>query len=257
MLAIPPRTPRPMEANARTVHHRDEEHHVMALLPTTINGKIEYYRSKNAPWTTNATAIGTTTTAVTALATKVTAAQTKLDAQVALQQALKNATADLHQGIRDMTTAGGDIVRQVRAKAAIDGPGVYILAQIPAPATPSTIPAPGTPSNFKVGVRDDGSLALSWKCANPSGASGTVYQLSRQVGVDGELTLLGVSGARQFIDATLPAAAGAAAGGVTYQVIAIRSTIAGAPAQFVVKFGVVAGTGQMMASVVSAPKLAA
>src|SRR5204863_8818553 len=104
----------------------------------------------------NPTLIGTTAALVTALAAKVTAAQTKLDAQVALQQQLKNATADLHLAIRDLVGAGGDIVKQIRAKAATDGDGVYILAQIPPPATPSPVPAPGTPTNFKVAVRADG-----------------------------------------------------------------------------------------------------
>jgi hypothetical protein len=45
----------------------------------------------------------------------------------------------------------------------------------------------------------------------------------------------------------------------TYQVTALRSTVAGAPAQFTVNFGVAAGGGGgMMASVVEmGPKMAA
>jgi hypothetical protein len=233
----------------------------MGLIPDTINGKIEFYRSKTTPWTTNATAIGTTTTAVTALGTKVTAAQAKLDAQIALRAELKAATADLHLAIRDLAAAGGDIIKQIRAKAAADGDGVYVLAQIPAPAAPTPVPPPGTPTDFKVAVRADGALVLDWKCPNPPGASGTVYQVSRQLGADAPMTLLGASGGRRYIDTTLPAGGVAAAtaggaGGVTYQIVALRSTVAGSPAQFTVKFGCAPG-GAATASVVAGPKLAA
>ena len=61
----------------------------MSLYPKTKPGKIGYFNSKIAPWTTNATAIGTTSTAVTALNTLVTAAQGKLDDQIAAEQAAK------------------------------------------------------------------------------------------------------------------------------------------------------------------------
>jgi hypothetical protein len=231
----------------------------MAIVPATIVGKIEFFRARNAPWTANATAIGTTAGAVTGVAAKVTAAQAKLDAQIALQNAVKAATEDLHLAIAELMSAGGDVIRQVRAKAATDGPTVYVLAQIPAPAAPSPRPAPGKPHSFAVRVREDGALILSWKSANPSNTTGTVYQVSRQIGTseDGPFTVIGTSGRKEFVDATVPAGAAA----VTYQVVAIRSTVAGLPAQFTVRLGVPGGAGggaaAMTASVVSAHKLAA
>lgn len=231
----------------------------MATVPATIVGKIEFFRSRNTPWTTNATAIGTTAGAVTNVAAKVAAAQAKLDAQIALQNAVKAATEDLHLAIRDLMAAGGDVIKQVRAKAAVDGPAVYVLAQIPAPAAPAPRPAPGKPHRFAVEVREDGALILSWKSANPTNTAGTVYQVSRQIGAgdEGQFAVIGTSGKKEFVDATVPAGAAA----VTYQVLAIRSTVAGLPAQFTVKLGVPAaggaGGGGMSASVVSAPKLAA
>ena len=63
---------------------------------------------------------------------------------------------------------------------------------------------------------------------------------------------------RKFIDTGLPAGAAATAeGGVTYQVTAIRSTRAGEPGGFVVKFGV-GGAGSGGVSIEeSAPRVRA
>ncbi|MDB5323458.1 MAG: hypothetical protein JWN40_5089 [Phycisphaerales bacterium] len=224
----------------------------MSLVPDTNEGKILFFQSKNTPWAANSTAIGTTTGAVTALATKVTSAQTKLAAAIAAREASKNATADLKAAVRDMATAGSDIIKQIRAKAATDGNGVYILAQIPAPATPTPVPAPGTPTGFSATLNPDGSLKLKWKCANPAGAGGTMYQVSRRTGSIGAFASIGGTGNRSFIDAGVPAGVAS----VTYQIVAVRSTAVGVAAQFIVNFGVAGG--EMVASVVqSQPKLAA
>jgi hypothetical protein len=225
----------------------------MSVVPADIVGKIQFYEDHNAPWTTNAVAIGTTSTEVTALGTKTTAARAALLAQQTAQNAAKAATLTLHLAVDAMTNAGSDIIKKVRAKAATDGNGVYALASIPAPALPSPVPAPGTPSDFVATLNPDGSVKLTWKCANPAGATGTIYQLSRKTGATGTFAAVGVSGTRSFIDATVPAAVAS----VTYQIIAVRSTAVGVAAQFIVNFGV-SGAGEMVASVVqSQPKLAA
>ena len=57
---------------------------------------------------------------------------------------------------------------------------------------------------------------------------------------------------RSFVDATVPAGTPS----VTYQVVAVRSTAIGVAAQFTVNFGV-GGGGEAVASVQTAPKLAA
>ena len=228
----------------------------MSLIPPTIDGKIQYFQSKNSPWSLNHAAIGTTSAAVTALAGKVTLAQAKLAAAVAAREAAKNATTDLHLAVRDMVGAGSDIIKQIRAKAAVDGEGVYVLAQIPPPATPTPRPAPGTPTDFVVTLNPDGSLKLKWKCPNPPGSVGTMYQVSRRIGGSGAFASIGGSGVKSFVDPTVPAGTAA----VTYQIRAVRSTSSGVAAQFTVNFGV-GGGGEMTASVVTgsggSPKLAA
>ena len=37
----------------------------------------------------------------------------------------------------------------------------------------------------------DGNLILTWKCDNPAGSSGTIYQVWRQIGDAGTLDYLG------------------------------------------------------------------
>jgi hypothetical protein len=224
----------------------------MSLIPDTINGTIDYLESKVEPWTTNATAIGTTSAAVTSMDAKLTTAREKLANQVAAQEQAKNATAELKAAIRDLRRAGSDIVKQIRAKAATAGDGVYFLAQIPAPALPAPIPPPGTPTDFAVTLNPDGSLKLRWKCANPAGSQGTVYQLSRRIGEAGPFFVVGVTGSRSFVDTSVPAGTA----GMTYQVIAVRSSAVGVAAQFTVNFGCAPG-GEAVASIVQAPKLAA
>jgi hypothetical protein len=227
----------------------------MSLYPNTIDGKIQYFQSKNTPWAANAVAIGTTTGAVTALATKVSSAQAKLAIAIAAREAAKNATADLKLAVRDMVDAGMDIVKQIRTKAAIDGPGVYILAQVPAPALPGPVPAPGQPTNFKVTLNPDGTVKITWKCPNPTAAVGTIYQIGRRVGGSGPFNMVGASGTRSFVDATVPAGVAS----VTYEVVAVRSTAMGTAGQFTVNFGV-STAGEAFAAVApasGAPKLAA
>lgn len=227
------------------------------IVPDTIDGKIQFFQSKVTPWTTNATAIGTTSTVVTAMGTKVTTASTKLAAAVAARAAAKTATLDLKAAVRDLGTAGADIIKQIRAKAATDGVSVYVLAQIPEPATPSPVGAPGTPTDFKAVLNPDGSLTLKWKCPNPAGSVGTVYQVARRAdaataGTAGGFDAMGVSGEREFTDNAVPAGAAT----LTYQITAVRSTAVGTAAQFIVNLGVAAG-GEQTASVVAAPRLAA
>jgi hypothetical protein len=147
-----------------------------------------------------------------------------------------------------MATAGANIIKQIRAKAATAGDSVYALAQIPAPATPTPRPAPGTPSNFTVDLNGNGALHLAWKCGNPAGSSGTLYQVWRKTAADADFVYLGGSGTRDFIDDTLPAGSMQ----VTYQIQGVRSTAVGPWAQFNVNFGVSSG-GTITATIEETP----
>jgi hypothetical protein len=102
--------------------------------------------------------------------------------------------------------------------------------------TRSPVPPPGTPFKFSVALAGDGSLTLTWKCDNPKGSTGTIYQVWRRIAgpvSTGELTYLGVTGKKLFVDSTIPAGAAQ----ITYEIQAVRSTSVGEFAQYTVSFG--------------------
>ena len=78
-----------------------------------------------------------------------------------------------------------------------------------------------------------GTLELKWKCANPAGTQGTMYEVLRKVGTAASFSFVGGSGVKSFTDDTLPIGVSP----VRYQITAVRSTSRGKPAQFIVNFG--------------------
>lgn len=203
----------------------------MPLLPESNAARIAFFKNRITNWTAEAVNIGTTTSAVSALDSAVTAATTALADQETAQSAAKTATLNLRLAMETMTNLGMTIVEQVRTKSRSAGAGVYVLADIPAPATPSGKGAPGETTNFKVQLENNGALSMTWKCANPAGTSGTSYMVWRRIGTE-QLAFLGATGLKKFVDATIPAGTVTA----TYQIQAFRSTMAGPWAQFNVNF---------------------
>lgn len=229
------------------------------ILPKNPQDRITFCEVHNAPWSSAAVAIGTTAAKVTNLATLTASARAAFLAQREAQAVARSATNTYKNAVRAMSTACTEILLEVKAKAASAGGGadaIYDLAQVPPPATPSPVPPPGMPEAFKVTLTPDGWLELAWKCQNPAGAAGTVYQVARKIGAAAaaEFAILGSSGIKKFIDNTVPAGAAQ----VTYRVQAIRSTQVGVANNVTVNFGV-GGGGEMIASVgaTGAPKLAA
>jgi len=211
----------------------------MGLLPNSTAGKIQFCESHLADWSANAVAIGSSAPEIAALTTKTESARAALTEQETAQETAKTKTAALRDAVDEMVLATSDLIKKVRAKAATAGNSVYQLANIPAPAVPSPVGAPGQPSNFKVSLGVDGAPAISWKCNNPAGCIGVIYQLWRRTTADGEFAYIGGTGARKFVDGTIPAGTSQ----VTYQMQAVRSTAAGPWAQFNVNFGTAGGTG--------------
>lgn len=225
------------------------------LLSRNHAERIAFFANHIAPWSAQATNIGTTAGAVTDLDTKTQAAAAALADQQQKKDAAEAATLALFNAIDVMTNAGMAIVEQVHTKARSAGNGVYALAVLPEPATPSPKAAPGKPTDLVVTLDESGVLNLKWKCPNPAGTSGTMYQIWRRIGGSGDFTYVGGVGEKKFVDDTLPAGSSA----VTYQMQAVRSTSHGPWAQFNVNFGVSTG-GAMTASVTEtqpSPKMAA
>ncbi|HYO10575.1 MAG TPA: hypothetical protein VER17_16525 [Tepidisphaeraceae bacterium] len=226
-----------------------------SIVPQDRVARIEFYENHAAAWTASAVAMGSSAPVVAAVVAKATAARAKFEAAQQARQAAKVATVEFYDAVDAMARAGADVIKQVKVRAAMEGNNnAYNLAQIPPPAIPGPAPAPGLPSNFKVQLLNDGSLEFTWKCHNPGNAHGAIYQVYRRIGAAPEYEFVGASGMRKWIDATLPAGAGA--GQVTYRVRAVRSTAVGPTAEFNVNFGV-GGSGQLTASVSAAPRIAA
>jgi hypothetical protein len=225
----------------------------MGVVPDSRLAKIEFFEQHLAAWTANAVSIGLTAGVVTALGTQTTAARAAYDAAGTARDAAKSATQEFYDQVDTLAGMGSTIIKQIKTFAeSTANPNVYTLAQIPPPATPAPTPPPGTPEAFRVELLQSGALVLTWKCPNPPGVPGTVYEVRRRLGGAGAFAYVGSTGGREFEDQTLPAGQTSA----TYQVTAIRSTSRGNPGQFTVSFGIDGGDGAMsVASVVEAPQM--
>jgi hypothetical protein len=225
----------------------------MSFKPKTVVGQIEACEQRVTPFTDNAVAIGSSAPVVAAFVAKTEAARAAYTVQRDAVNAAKNATIDLHVAMNAMWDSMSEIFKQVVAKAASAGDGVYALASLPVPKIPGPAGEPGKPNQFKATLMENGALELSWKCTNP--AAGTVYQVWRRIGGTGEFTYCGGCGTKSYLDATIPAGSSQ----VTYQIQGVRSTAAGEWAQFNVNFGV-STAGAMTTSVTETaalPKMAA
>ena len=205
----------------------------MRLMPESNQGKISFCSTHVSTWAENAEGIGSSAEEIAALAAKVEAARAAFDAKQRADQAAQSATLAMHAALDEMTTLTASVVLKARAKARLDGDGVYVLAQIPAPAKGSPIAPPGRPESFKAELQQIGAVTLTWKCKNPRGAVGTMYHVRRRIGVGGKFEFLDTVGECRFEDWTIPAGTGE----VEYEVRGIRSTAAGPAGQYVLHFG--------------------
>lgn len=217
----------------------------MGTVPNKAIDKVQFYENHIAPFTTNQAAIGVTAAEVTDLTTKTSAARAAYNTQQAAKQAAVVATEAFQNSVLAMSTLGAGMLKNIRAKAETTGnPDVYTLAEIPAPPTPGPRPAPGTPTDFGATLNADGSLTIKFKCSNPAGSSGTIYQVWRKLPEQTTFSYVGGTGAKEYTDMTVPVGTAQ----VIYKLQAVRSTAAGPWAIFNVFLGV-AGNGAMTATV--------
>ena len=224
----------------------------MSLVPRTVTRKIEFFEAHLARWAEVATEIGSTPEEIASLEARVAAARAAYTEQYQIQQKARSATLKLRIALAKMSTEGGAVIARARAKAKGTGDrSVYVLASIPRPAKGSPLAQPGTPYAFEVQLFE-GALKIAWKCDNPEGASGTIYEIYRSDRPHAPFDYLGNTGIRTFTDATIPAGASR----ITYKIRAARSTKVGASATFNVVF---AGDGKSIGGVIvpNTPRLAA
>jgi len=229
----------------------------MTIVPETRIGKIQFYEVHVPRWAEDPASVGVTPEAVATLADLVAEAREAYNAHYQAQQAARAATATFHQKVRRMHSSlggGANLLQLIKTFAATTGDqGVYARAWISAPSSPGrpgSAPAPGTPFGFDVQLHQYGGLKLTWKCDNPDGTAGTIYQVRRQLNGEGNFTFIATVGAKSFLDETLPAGTRTC----TYEVTAVRSTRRGELARYMVNFG---GAGRRAPMHVKSDKLAA
>ncbi len=222
----------------------------MTTVPRTIDARIQFYINHLPAWEANADAIGLTDEQVAVLGAAIEQAQ---DAQAAAERARQvsaTATAALNRAVDHLHSGpglGSALIETIRSRAASTGdPRVLTLAQLPTPKTrrsSNAVPPPGKAHSFTTQLLATGPLRLRWKCDNPPGTSGTVYEVARRLGHDTPANAqpwvrLGAVGRKEFIDTSLPAGlAPELHGTVAYAVTATRSTRRGTTALHTVQIG--------------------
>ena len=206
----------------------------MARLPATRSGKISFYESHVPTWEERAAEIGVSSSMIANLAALTQAARDAFLRAQEARNAAEAATQAYHTAVATMNRAGVNVLTTIRVYASTtNNTGVLNIAKVDPRADNGPLPAPGTPIMPSTSLSQTGAVTLSWKCKNPRGSEGTVYEICRRVDGERAFTRVGTSGTRKYTDDAIPRGAST----IVYQVTAIRSTRRGNPALFNVRFG--------------------
>jgi hypothetical protein len=208
----------------------------------------QFAKDHESPFTGTPAAVGLNPTQAASYIQAVTDAGDALNSISQLKQALKTATANANEKFRVLNTVMTQTVEliDIFAVNSSDPQEVWNTAELPPPSTPSEMGPPGLCGTFRAALNEDGSVKISWKCANPKGAQGTVYIVKRRLlnAPVGQYTQIAITGARSFIDNSIPSSSG----GAVYTVQGQRGTVLGpTSAPFTLQFGIDGG-GMVIAS---------
>jgi hypothetical protein len=225
----------------------------MPTIPTDNRAMLIFCQAHEATWAGQTTAIGVTAAQNTALSAAIEDAAKALDEANIARVASKGATTTFNNDSRSLRDVASDMVRSIQTFAKnTDNPGVYGLADIPAPQPRSAnaLP-PGQPSDIRAGVNPDGSLTLTWKSNNPRGVSSVVYKVQRALNGSSTYALIDTVGERTYNDMTVPIGASS----VSYIITGKRGAQTGPMSEaFTARFGSVEGGGGVfIASTVTTP----
>lgn len=189
-------------------------------------------------WSADPAALGLTEERVAAFRDVVDAYDARRSEAIAARNAARSATEASNQARLKMRNAASDLVKTIRAFAAIEGDsGVLIKAMIPEIANASPVPAPGQPTDPSFSLGSDGALTLSWTAKHPTGSDRVVYLVRRKLPGEDRFTFIGASGEKSFTDDTLPQGVA----GATYVITAQRGRVKGPDSlMYSVSFGSVA-----------------
>lgn len=154
---------------------------------------------------------------------KTAAAEAAYQTMLTSRQAALDATAAKDVAFAALRSeASADLARIDAYATTTNDPGVYPLAGIPEPKSPSVRPAPGAPTDLRTGILTDGRIELTFKVSTGGGATYLVQRRITSVeGVAGDYQFLGFADDdKRYIDTTVPEGAGS----VGYRVAARLST---------------------------------
>lgn len=213
----------------------------MAIVPTNKQDRLVFYEGHIGMWTEHYSDLGITSAECAALAALITAGRAAYTTQVDNAAIARASTSDANIAIAAIHALGAPMIAKIKAYAeTTNDPGVLNTAGLPQPSPDSPVGPPGKPTDFTVLLNQGGSLTIKWKCTNPIGGTGTVYEVQRRLSPGGPFTYVGVSGGdKTYNDETLPAGST----GVAYRVTGLRSGLRGPTVQCDVNFGVSGGGG--------------
>lgn len=199
----------------------------MAVVPSTIVGKIEFYETHLAVWSADPPAIGIEAVQIADLAARTAAARADYEAALVARNAARSATINQADTVGSMQDLGGDMIKAIRTHAELTGdPSVYAAADIPAPSPPTPVGKPAAPADVTAAINANGHGEIEWK-GNRTG--GTFYVVERQMtpisGSAGAWTYAGSSAENTYTDTAIPVGFKA----VAYRVYASRPAGNSAP----------------------------
>ncbi len=213
----------------------------MPVIPKTRRAQIEFFEQRLDAWAADPGSIGLTAAQVAQLAADVTDARERYLAAEQARNASRSATLGYHAATDTLTRGGRDLVATIKAFAeASDDREVYARADVPPPADRSPLGPPGTPTGLRTALDTTGRIRLSWKADDAAASSGAYFVVQRRLENERAFTILGATGAKAFLDKTIPLGTRRA----TYIILPFRGQKPGNPSiQVIVQFGVDVGVG--------------
>jgi hypothetical protein len=209
----------------------------MAVVPPSKVGLIEFCEAHAPVWTAVPLVLGLTPGQCTALTTATSLARSRFNAAEAARNASKAATLALDDACESLRDNVSLLVKTIKlfAENQPNPETVYVAAQIPAPAEPTTNPPPGKPDGFTFQIEPGGALTLRWKSTNSSSSTGANFTIARRFGSTGAFSVIGGTSSKVFTDDTIPVGSSV----VAYIVTPRRNGQIGQPGDIqTVQFGV-------------------